>query len=237
VAVGIPVITGYAMPDESELPVPVVGWQPDRHRAVLLVHDMQNYFLDRFPAGTAPLTDLVANAVRLRTYAAVAGIPVLYTAQSGGMSRAERGLLHDFWGAGMGTDPGSRAIVTPLAPGPDDVVLTKRRYSAFHASPLAELLAQWGRDQLVLCGVFAHIGCLVTACDALAQDIQTFFVADAVADFSLPEHRMALEYAAGRCASVLSTRQVLARMDGAGPTPESPGPAHLDQSRVELQPT
>jgi isochorismate hydrolase len=41
------------------------------------------------------------------------------------------------------------------------------------------------------------------------MDIQPFFVADAVADFSADHHRLALEYAATRCAAVVSTESLL----------------------------
>jgi bifunctional isochorismate lyase/aryl carrier protein len=41
------------------------------------------------------------------------------------------------------------------------------------------------------------------------QDIEPFFVADAVADFSLEDHKMAMTYAADRCAITTSTALLL----------------------------
>jgi isochorismate hydrolase len=66
-----------------------------------------------------------------------------------------------------------------------------------------------GRDQLIVCGVYAHVGVLMSAVEAYTHDIETFLVADAVADFSATDHRMALEYAARTCAVVTTTKEVL----------------------------
>jgi isochorismate hydrolase len=87
-------------------------------------------------------------------------------------------------------------------------VLTKRRYSAFFRSGLLERMRAEGRDQLVLCGVYAHIGVLATAIDAFTHDIQVFLAADAVADFSAEQHRLTLDYVAGRCGMVTLSAEV-----------------------------
>lgn len=205
----IPAIIPYPMPTSAELPAARLPWQIDSGRAVLLVHDMQRYFLRFFPEGAAPVADLVRNTARIRQAASDAGIPVVYTAQPGDMTRGERGLLYDIWGPGMGGDPADRAITAEIAPQDDDVVLTKWRYSAFVRSPLADLLTRWERNQLIICGVYAHIGCLMTANDAFALDIQPFLVGDAIADFSVEYHRLALEWAAERCAATVTTTEVV----------------------------
>ncbi|MCT6780015.1 MULTISPECIES: isochorismatase family protein [Streptomyces] len=204
---GIPRIHPYALPTAAELPANTARWTPDPRRAVLLVHDMQRFFLAPFPDEVrAPL---VSNAAALRDGLAAAGAQVAYTAQPGSMSDEERGLLMDFWGPGMRKEPADRAVVDALAPREGDWELTKWRYSAFHGSPLLERMRADGRDQLILCGVYAHVGVLMTAVEAFSHDIRTFLVADAVADFDARHHRMALEYAAARCAMVVSTKEIL----------------------------
>ncbi|MDQ7725244.1 isochorismatase [Bacillus mojavensis] len=205
----IPAIQPYQMPTASDLPTNKVSWVPDPNRAVFLIHDMQNYFVDAFTAGASPVTELSANIRKLKDQCVQLGIPVVYTAQPGSQNPEDRALLTDFWGPGLSSGPYEEKIVAELAPEDDDLVLTKWRYSAFKRTNLLEIMREQGRDQLIISGIYAHIGCLVTACEAFMEDIEAFFVADAVADFSRDKHKMALDYAAGRCAFTLMTDSLL----------------------------
>lgn len=108
----------------------------------------------------------------------------------------------------MRREPADRLVVDELAPEPEDWIFTKLRYSAFHKSDLLERMRSAGRDQLIVCGVYAHVGVLMTAVDAYTNDIETFLVPDAVADFNADYHRMAVQYAAERCAVVLPAKEV-----------------------------
>ena len=192
-----------------------VNWRVDPARAALLVHDMQRYFVRAFELERdgqslpdAQINIAIANIRRLLDAAHAANIPVYYTAQPPRQNPADRRLLTDFWGDGLQDDENAR-ILDELAPTETDTVLTKWRYSAFVRSPLEEQLKDLGRDQLIIGGIYAHIGCLTTALEAFMRDIQPFMVADALADFTEKEHRMACEYASGRCARVLNTAEVL----------------------------
>ncbi len=202
----IPQITDYSMPAASAFPANRTQWRPDPKRAVLLIHDMQRYFLRFYDAKGALLPQLIGNLVRLRDWARANGVPVVYTAQPHEQPQGDRALLNDMWGPGLTVAaPDLQEVVAELTPGPDDIVLTKWRYSAFKRSDLLERMRALGRDQLVIGGVYAHIGCMVTAVDAFMSDIQPFLVGDAVADFSEAEHLMALRYVATRCGALVST--------------------------------
>ena len=206
-----------------------VNWRVDPARAALLVHDMQRYFVRAFelerdgqPLPDAQINIAIANIRRLLDAAHAANIPVYYTAQPPRQNTADRRLLTDFWGDGLQDDENAR-ILDELAPTEADTVLTKWRYSAFVRSPLEEQLKDLGRDQLIIGGIYAHIGCLTTALEAFMRDIQPFMVADALADFTEKEHRMACEYASGRCARVLNTAEVLENIN-AGALVTADGP-------------
>lgn len=225
-AAGIPAIEAYRMPTVSQLPTNTATWRPEQARTVLLIHDMQRYFLAKFVPHCPPVTELIANVTALHRRCRTLGIPVCYTAQPGSMTPLQRGLLRDFWGPGMSVADHDRAVIDPIAPSADDWVITKWRYSAFHHSDLQTRMATAGRDQLLVCGVYAHVGILATAIDAFSNDIEVFLAADGVADFNADYHALALRYAAQRCAVVATTAQLLDALPTSMPAGASASEGH-----------
>jgi isochorismate hydrolase len=206
-------IEPYDLP--TAVPASTAAWRAHPGRAALLIHDMQRYFVGFYPEDSEPRRTLVENVVTARETAGRLGIPVFYTAQPGSMTPQDRGLLRDIWGPGMKATAADRQVIDELAPTPSDVVLTKWRYSAFFRTDLLDRLRAAGRDQLIVCGIYAHVGCLVTAVEAFTHDIETFFVADAVADFGPDEHRLAVDYAAANCAVATTTAALVGELEGA----------------------
>jgi len=207
----LPGIAPYAPPTEAELPKARGPWQPERDRLALLVHDMQRYFCRPYPEG-APLAPVVGNIARLIGAARAAGVPVFYSAQKGDQFRPDRGLQADLWGPGMSAIPEHEEILPELAPVVGDFVLHKHRYSAFQRSNLEHLMRARGRDQLMICGIYAHIGCLATAAEAFQRDIEAFAIADAQADFSREKHDLAMGWIAATCGVALTTDRALAAL-------------------------
>ncbi|WP_277810074.1 isochorismatase family protein [Chromohalobacter canadensis] len=206
---GLPTISGYALPTPDELPAPRAPWRPETPRMALLVHDMQRYFLAAFEAEAAPLAPAIANLVRLIAHCRRLDVPIFYSAQRGDQDRRDRGLQADLWGPGMRAVAEHEAIVEALAPTADDHVLVKHRYSAFQRSNLETLLRVRGRDQLLITGVYAHIGCAATAMEAFQRDFEPFVAADALADFSRVDHDQALHWIARTCGVPMTTQQLL----------------------------
>lgn len=187
-------IESYHLPLKQDYPEAKVDWKIDKQRAALLIHDMQDYFIN-FYGEESPLIQIVMhNISKLKVWCVQNDIPVYYTAQPAKQDNQDRALLNDMWGAGLTAYPEQADIVKQLAPTKHDLVLTKWRYSAFYRSDLEQLLKQEQRDQLIICGVYAHIGVLQTAAEAFMNGIKPFVIADSVADFSLKDHLFALQY-------------------------------------------
>ncbi len=210
----LPRIAPYSVPRLAELPPSRARWHIRPGRAALLVHDMQRYFCAPFAEDSAPLATLRPNIARLLNAARTAGIPVFYTAQKGGQFPADRGLQADLWGPGMTAQAEHEEILPDLEPRPGDHRLVKHRYSAFQRSNLAALMRARGRDQLLIAGIYAHIGCLCTATEAFQRDIQPFAITDAQADFDLERHRMAMGWIAGCSGVVTDVESVLKAIAG-----------------------
>lgn len=204
----LPSVASYPLPTEVTSFENRVNWPADPQRSALLIHDMQRYFLQPFGEDAALTRTLITQVERMRALAHDLNIPVFYTAQPPRQAAADRGLLTDFWGQGLQRDEDAE-IVAQLSPTAGDTVLTKWRYDAFTRSDLSQRLEALGRDQLVIGGIYTSIGITTTATSAFMQDIQTFIVADATADFSEEQHRDALYRAAQHCARVLTCDTLL----------------------------
>ncbi|WP_235737537.1 isochorismatase family protein [Nocardioides alcanivorans] len=216
------------VPPHADLPTSRGTWTLEPGRAAVLVHDLQRYFARPYGEGESVLTDAVRRTAAVLTAARQAGIPVFYTAQKGNQDQTLRGLQRDLWGPGMQDIPEHTELLEAVRPLDGDVVLTKHRYNAFAGNDLGNELAARGRDQLVITGVYAHIGVTATALEAFQREVHPFVVADGIADFSAEKHALALQQIASCCGVLLMSDTVVASFAASAvevPAARTPGDA------------
>lgn len=201
----IPSIAPYEIPEPTQ--ERRVSWGIDPESCAVLVHDMQNYFIRAYDESAEPMSTAIASMVSVVETARANNIPVIYSVQPGDQHPYRRGLLREFWGNGMSEGVDTK-VVDPLRPREEDIVITKWRYSAFARTDLLHLMSEAGLDQLVITGVYAHMGCQATAVDAFMNDIKPFIVSDAIADFSKEEHATTIDFVNKRCGVSVSADEV-----------------------------
>ncbi|WP_410673747.1 cysteine hydrolase family protein [Amycolatopsis sp. cmx-4-68] len=118
--------------------------------------------------------------------------------------------------AGLFTEgePGTE-IHPDVAPQPGDVVVTKRRGSAFSGSDLDVVLRAFDVDRLVLAGIATSGVVLHTLCQANDLDYGLTVLADACADLDPEVHRVLIGKLFPQWADVLTVEEWRERAAGA----------------------
>lgn len=199
----------YKLPKNQCLQFNRVEWQIESNRSAMLIHDMQKYYLKPLMTeNEGPGRDLIKNIKRVKEACVASNVPVIYTVCQPCEHVEQRGLLNDFWGRGMTDTVNNVEIVDGIRPDKEDHIVVKHKYSAFYMSNLMDILKALKRDQLIITGVYSHIGCLATALDALMRDIQVFYIADAVGDFSLDFHMSSITTVGNCCGQIYLTEML-----------------------------
>jgi nicotinamidase/pyrazinamidase len=83
-------------------------------------------------------------------------------------------------------------VLSSLLPAATDIVLQKRRFSAFFKTDLDQTLRTLGIDTVAVGGINTHFCVLATALDALAHDFNTIFLEDMCAAYKQDIHENCL---------------------------------------------
>ena len=185
--------------------------------ALILIDFCQAYFE---PGNVlhADVEDALASALRVRTAARAAGVPVILTnvvyhpqALDGGRFYEKAAPLKNFLkGSPMG------AFATGLEPFEDELVVSKQYPSAFFGTSLASTLTAMGRDSVILTGLTTS-GCVRATCvDAMSHGFRTAVVAEACGDRHAAPHEANLFDMNAKYADVVSEAEVVAFLKGLG---------------------
>jgi nicotinamidase-related amidase len=172
--------------------------------AALLVMDVQQDVVDRF-VGEADYLPRLAGAV---SAARCAGIGIIYITIAFRPGYPEVAARNKSFAAITGTsrltddDPGTR-IHPVIAPASGDVIVTKRRVSAFAGSDLEVVLRAGSIDSLVLAGIATSGVVLSTLRQAADLDYRLAVLADGCLDADPEVHRILMEKVFPRQADVV----------------------------------
>jgi nicotinamidase-related amidase len=171
----------------------------------LLVMDMQVGIVEHFGGDGDPL-ERVARAIAV---ARAAGLPVVYVRVAFREEYPEVSPRNRTFSAlaqrGGLTEGDAMAQIHPaVAPEPGDVVVTKRRVSAFTGSDLAVVLRAAGVDSLVLTGIATSGVVLSTLREAADRDFDLTVLSDCCGDHDPEVHRVLTEKVFPRQASVMT---------------------------------
>ena len=173
-----------------------------RESSALLVMDVQSRILDRLP-------DKESYLARVRTTVEAArrnGVPVRFVVAGFRPGMPEVSARNRVFGPYKQQSPTVLSDPQPaIAPEEGDVVITKKRVSAFTGSDLEVVLRGGDVQHLVLCGILTSGVVLSTLCDAADKDYRLTVLSDLCADFDPEVHRVLLEKVFSRQAEVVTS--------------------------------
>jgi nicotinamidase-related amidase len=157
---------------------------PNRGKIGLLVIDMQEKFKPVIPG----IEDITDNISKLIKGFSVYGLPIMFTEQ---------------YPKGLGsTFPKIKEML-------EEKPIEKMEFSCFKNKEFKEKIRSMGIDQLLICGIEAHVCVLQTALDAIAEGFEVFLVEDAVSSRKEMDKKTAVERAAQSGVYRVSTEMII----------------------------
>ena len=108
-------------------------------------------------------------------------------------------------------------IVSELAVAPSDLVIIKKRYSAFYGTTLDETLARLQPDAIILAGINTHACIRTTAIDAYQRDWNVILALDCIDSYDREHHEVSVRYMKDKMATGMSNADLLSALRRSGP--------------------
>ena len=174
----------------------------------LLVMDMQQGILPRLPGAEALLVKMSKAIATAREKK----IPVIYVVVGFRKGAPEVSMNNKSFGAGKEhfaqMDMAQFMTVHPdIAPAEGEVIVTKRRVSAFTGSDLEVVLRSFNIQHLVLTGIATSGVVLSTVREASDKDYKLSVISDCCADGDVEVHNMLMTKVFVRQADVISLEE------------------------------
>jgi len=184
------------------------------NKPALIVIDMLNEFLDRWPA--AERKRLVSSTLDLLAMVRSRGLPVIWVRQEfePDLSDAFLEMRQKRIRSAIKGTPGCE-IVPELRPADGERIVVKKRYSAFFRTELDQLLAALRPDAVILAAVNTHACIRTTAIDAYQRDWPVVLALDCIDSYDKEHHAVSLRYMQDKIARVMTNAQIAGALDAA----------------------
>lgn len=157
----------------------------DPRKTALVNVDVQNCFVENSPISAPDGPAVLVRINALAQACRAASIPVIHTAfvlrpdgsNLGVLAQTSPPAKDGILNKGNDTSKLHPALVIA----PDDLILEKPRFGAFHGTDLELILRSRGIDTIIISGIATNVCCETTAREAVARDFKVFFVSDATA--------------------------------------------------------
>jgi biuret amidohydrolase len=197
----------------------------------LIIVDMENDFVaEGAPLRAKMAPEVVPPLKRALVHARRTGMRVIFTTHAHRRDGCDMGVYGSLWPpiverVGLVDGEQGIEIYEELKPLPNEVVIKKRRYSAFYGTELDIILRSTGMEAVIITGVTTENCCHATARDALFHNYGVIFLSDATGTFDYPDlgygsmsaaevHRASLVILAMSTAHVMTVDEMIALTKG-----------------------
>jgi isochorismate hydrolase len=179
----------------------------DPGQAALLVIDMQNYFRQI----AQPVLNFVVKVIHTCHRK---GIPIIFTQHGHDEPSSDGGMLKEWWGELILSGTNDWEFLPEITIEPGDIVLPKKRYSAFFETSLDKTLHNKRVRDLIISGVMTNLCCETTARDAFMRDYRVFFLIDGTATGNTKQHLASLRNLGYGFSYLLTCDEVIQMLSG-----------------------
>ncbi len=201
------------MKNEKKIP-----WELNKDKAVLLVIDMQNDFVNEGADMEVSMARLnLPNMQKVLELSRNNNIPVVYTTHvlldEFDISPLETTYQPWLKESGMRANTDAVKVVEELKPLPHEIVLEKHRYCAFYNTRLDTIIrnirGMHAVDTVIIVGTVTDVCCENTARSAFMRDLKVALIGDACGGFDEASHNAALTVVGRNFGRVLTTNELV----------------------------
>ncbi len=177
----------------------------DSKKACLLVIDLQNYFKQI-------VQPVLKNILKVIQFCRQKNIPIVFTQHGHTHPSTDGGTLGEWWGELIMAGTDDWKFLPEIILEERDILLPKKRYSAFFETDLDEKLRSRGIKDVIISGVMTNLCCETTARDAFMRDYRVFVLIDGTATRKSDLHLASLKNLGFGFAYLLTCEELIERL-------------------------